>query len=202
MRISAVPDRAQTFKSFDELIIPKGFIPDPDETSYFDPEENEIHCFVLQEEDLSQPVYCPQCGRICRLNGHKTRICQILPVAGMTTYVHIRSRRYVCPDQDCGCSAFRPSEGFKTFQHRSDELNLAVFVISAFCSDVSAALICNFLGIKISHDSIRRLLSHVKVEDDPDVEVIGVDDVCLKKGRSYYTVIYDEKDHHLMALLN
>ncbi len=38
-------------------------------------------------------------------------------------------------------------------------------------------------------------------KDKPDIKGIGVDDVCLKKGQSYYTVIYDGEDHHLLALL-
>ena len=35
-----------------------------------------------------------------------------------------------------------------------------------------------------------------------DIEFIGVDDVCLRKGQTYHTAIYDGNDHHLLALLD
>jgi hypothetical protein len=40
------------------------------------------------------------------------------------------------------------------------------------------------MGITVSHDSINRILNHILVEDEPDIETIGVDDVCLRKGQT------------------
>lgn len=54
----------------------------------------------------------------------------------------------------------------------------------------------------VSRESIRQLLSHIEIKDEPDIDAVGIDDVCLKKGQSYYTVIYDAHDHHLLALLD
>lgn len=34
------------------------------------------------------------------------------------------------------------------------------------------------------------------------MEAIGVDDVAIRKGRTYATAVYDLKDHHLIALLD
>ena len=40
-------------------------------------------------------------------------------------------------------------------------------------------MICEEMGIIVSHDSVNRLLNHIFVEDEPDIDTIGVDDVCL-----------------------
>lgn len=191
----------KTFHSLDELFLPKGFCADPSHSHYVDA-DNAIHFHVLQTEP-DQDVFCPHCGSTdCARHGYETRTCQILPIAGQTAYVHIRQRRLRCKNPDCQAVTFIvPCDGFRIFQHRSDQLNMVILAISVFCSDTQAALICRSLGIQVEHDSIRRLLSHIHIQDNPDVEEIGVDDVCRKKGQTYCTAIYDAKDHHLMALL-
>ena len=40
------------------------------------------------------------------------------------------------------------------------------------------------------------------IEDDPDVDSIGIDDVAIRKGQTYATAIYDMEDHRLIALLD
>ncbi|WP_300921330.1 transposase, partial [uncultured Dubosiella sp.] len=86
--------------------------------------------------------------------------------------------------------------------HRSNQLNIVIFALSLFFSDSALSLVLRQLGIMVSRESIRQLLSHIEIKDEPDIDAVGIDDVCLKKGQSYYTVIYDAHDHHLLALLN
>lgn len=196
---AALPKGCTAFRSLDDLFIPGDMIPDPVYSHYVD-EEGCIHFHVLQKEESA---LCPHCqSSKCCSHGYSMHKCQILPIAGQTAYIHIRQKRYRCLNPECPADSFvLPSEGFKMFQHRSDQLSMAIFAISAFCSDRAAEIICRSLGIRVSHDSIRRLLSHIRIEDNLDIETIGVDDVCLKKGQTYYTVIYDGEDHHLLALL-
>ena len=58
------------------------------------------------------------------------------------------------------------------------------------------------MGIIVSHDSVRRTLDHIFVEDVPDIGLIGVYDVCLRKGQTYHTTIYDGNAHYLLVLLD
>ena len=57
------------------------------------------------------------------------------------------------------------------------------------------------MGVDVSADTVDNILKKVEVKDNPDVEMIGIDDVSLRKGMTYATAIYDLKDHHLIALL-
>lgn len=69
-------------------------------------------------------------------------------------------------------------------------------------SSNSTSLILSFLGVNISADTVDNILKNVNIKDNPDVEMIGIDDVAIRKGISYATAIYDLETHHLIALLN
>lgn len=189
------------FDSFDDIAIPKDFVMDPNQRNYID-SDGSIHVFVVQKHEC-ETIVCPHCKSSHILpHGYSTRKVQVLPLFGHTTYFHIRQKRYICGNDSCDAETFiQPSARFKIFQQRSDELNMVIFAISVFCSDKMAEIICRSMGINVSHDSIRRLLSKIKIEDNEDVEIIGVDDVSLRKGQTYYTVVYDGEDHRLLALL-
>ena len=126
-----------------------------------------------------------------------------MPVGGMTTYAHIALKRFKCENESCPQQTFvEELENARKYQQRSDLVNTVLFAVSVFCSDIAAAMICRDMGIMVSHDSANRIIEHCFVEDDPDIEFIGVDDVCLRKGQTYHTAIYDGNDHHLLALLD
>ena len=66
------------------------------------------------------------------------------------------------------------------------------------------ARICHTLGIKVSGDTVIRLL--LKRYDSfpiPEAgDVIGVDDFAYKKRHTYGTIIVDEKTHEPITLLD
>ncbi len=87
-------------------------------------------------------------------------------------------------------------------QVKSDDLICTILGISAFLSNEGASKVLKARGIRCSNDTVKRLCDHILIEDDADVEEIGVDDVATRKGQTYATAIYDMKDHHLLALLD
>ena len=87
-------------------------------------------------------------------------------------------------------------------QRRTDELNCLILAVSMFLSHEGASKVLKLLGVSISNDSIKRLTDKIIIEDNKDVEAIGIDDVAIRKGQTYATAIYDMEDHHLIALLD
>ena len=160
-----------------------------------------IHMYLRSN---SKSGICPFCDRESfYIHGKGFRHPQWMPIQGMTTYAHIELNRYRCLNGICPVKTFTEElDNVRRNQHRSDIVNTVILALAVFCSDVTAALICEEMGIIVSHDSVNRILNHIFVEDEPDVDSIGVDDVCLRKGQTYHTVIYDGNDHHLLALLN
>ncbi len=51
-------------------------------------------------------------------------------------------------------------------------------------------------------DAVRKIVMSIKFPDDKNIEGIGVDDISLRKGVSYLTVIYALSDHRLLAVLD
>lgn len=174
---------------------------DPEKNLSVDYDGRRVHVFL---RSTSESGICPCCGT-CAHKVHSTnyRHPQWMPVGGMTTYAHIALKRFKCENESCPQQTFvEELENARKYQQRSDLVNTVLFAVSVFCSDIAAAMICRDMGIMVSHDSANRIIEHCFVEDDPDIEFIGVDDVCLRKGQTYHTAIYDGNDHHLLALLD
>lgn len=174
---------------------------DPEKNLSVDYDGRRVHVFLRSTSDSG---ICPCCGT-CAHKVHciNYRHPQWMPVGGMTTYAHIALKRFKCENESCPQQTFvEELENARKYQQRSDLVNTVLFAVSVFCSDIAAAMICRDMGIMVSHDSANRIIEHCFVEDDPDIEFIGVDDVCLRKGQTYHTAIYDGNDHHLLALLD
>lgn len=174
---------------------------DPDKKTDVDYAGKRIHTYL---KSRSVSGVCPLCEKESgALHGKGFRHPQWMPIQGMTTYAHIELNRYKCLNGSCPVKTFTEElDNVRRNQHRSDIVNTIVLALSIFCSDIAASLICREMGIIVSHDSINRILNHILVEDEPDIEKIGADDVCLRKGQTYHTAIYSGEDHHLLALLN
>ena len=187
--------------SVNELLFGTSLKIDERRKTCIDTEHNTVHLYLAS---VSASARCTCCGQVSfEKQCTNFRHPQWMPINGMTTYAHIELNRFRCTNADCPRKTFvEQLEHVRKDQHRSDLVNLVVFAVSVFCSDIVTSLVCGEMGIRISHDSANRLLDKISVEDDPDVEFIGVDDVSLRKGRTYHTVIYDGNDHHLLALLD
>lgn len=201
-----VRDRESVLRSTEnitiqELLFGNMLEVDPKKNLSVDYDGRRVHVFLRSTSDSG---ICPCCGT-CAHKVHCTnyRHPQWMPVGGMTTYAHIALKRFKCENESCPQQTFvEELENARKYQQRSDLVNTVLFAVSVFCSDIAAAMICRDMGIMVSHDSANRIIEHCFVEDDPDIEFIGVDDVCLRKGQTYHTAIYDGNDHHLLALLD
>ncbi len=204
--IFPVRDQASILQSVDagsiqELLFGSSLVVDGDFKPSVDVHNNILHIYLKSASSCGQ---CPCCGNTSSdVNCINFRHPQWMPLNGMTTYAHIALKRYVCSNKECIRQTFvEQPDNVRKNQHRSDLVNLVIFAISIFCSDIATSMICKEMGIQISHDSVNRMLEKISVEDDTDVEFIGVDDVSLRKGQTYHTVVYDGNDHHLLALLD
>ena len=188
-------------ESISELLFGSDLVIDENRNIALDHDGDIVHVFL---KSVTKSAFCPCCGAVSdKFHCTNFRHPQWMPINGMTTYAHIALNRYRCIEPECPQGTFVENlESVKAFQHRSDLVNIVIFAISVFCSDIATSMICREMGISVSHDSANRLLDHILIEDDPDVEFIGVDDVSTRKGQTYQTVIYAGEDHHLLALLD
>lgn len=181
--IFPVRDQASILQSVDagsiqELLFGSSLVLDEELKPSVDAHNHILHIYLKSASSCGQ---CPCCGNTSSdVNSINFRHPQWMPLNGMTTYAHIALKRYVCNNKGCIQQTFvEQLDSVRRNQHRSDLVNLVIFAISIFCSDIATSMICEEMGIRISHDSANRMLEKISIEDDTDAEFIGVDDVSL-----------------------
>lgn len=159
---------------------------------------------VICVKATSHDDVCPVCGSpVHVLHNTYHRTIQTYPIRGKNTYLDVIAYKYKCTNDDCDRKVIMQNLPFvSTSQRRTDDLNCLILAVSMYLSNEGASKVLALLGVKISNDSIKRLTDKIIIEDDPDVENIGIDDVAIRKGQTYATAIYDMDDHHLIALLD
>lgn len=163
-------------------------------------EEGALHLFVKSRPHEAK---CPCCGKVSRsLHATYERVLQDTPIHCKPTYLHANVYKYNCENPECDCTVFMEDLPFaKPSQVRTEALNSLILGVSMFLSNEGASKVLALLGVKVSNDTIQRLYDRIEFIDNPNVEEIGIDDVAIRKGRTYATAVYDLKDHHLIALL-
>ncbi len=147
---------------------------------------------------------CPSCGTISnKFHATCTRTIQFVPIHLKPTYININLYKFDCLNENCSVKVFRENLALcGPKQKFFYELKCLIFAISLFLSDETTSKILKLIGINVSNDTVRRLYQNIEIKDNVDVEEIGIDDVSIKRGMKYATIIYDMKDHHLLALLD
>jgi transposase len=162
--------------------------------------EESSHIYVKSQSRMG---ICPLCGEASeKYHATYRRSIQIIPMNRKTTYAKVIAYKYECCNENCPQKVFMESLPFALpSQVRSTELNHLILAVSLFMSNEGASNTLRLIGIRVSDDAIKRLYDSIQIQDSPDVEAVGIDDVAIRKGQSYATAIYDMKDRSMIALL-
>ncbi len=164
-------------------------------------EEKENINFWL--EQIEERCSCPNCGwESTSVKDVHSRRIQDTPIHNKNVYINIEVREFKCNNKDCGIKTFSEELPFAAKnQVRTYALTEFILIHAIYMSSNCTSLILSFLGVNVSADTVDNILKNIKIKDNPDVEMIGIDDVSIRKGISYATAIYDLETHHLIALL-
>lgn len=160
----------------------------------------------IQMKSLTKECACPNCGVVSkRHRGTFVRKIQDIPLFKKALMLHVNIYEYACDEAECNVTSFTETfKGFLNYYTRKTErLSELICAIALETSCEGCARICKEMGIKISGDSIIRLLIK-KYESQSVIEsgsVIGVDDFAFAKRKTYGTVVVDEATHQPVALL-
>jgi len=169
----------------------------------YDIEESK-NCLLIKIKSRSHACNCPLCGtKSIRVSSTYRRVLQDTPIHDKTTYIDVDAYKYYCLNVNRPQYIFAEKLPFAgTNQVRTDNLSMLILGVSIFLSNEGASRVLSLLGVKISDDSIKKLYDKLEFKDDSDVAAVGIDDVAVRKGRTYDTAIYDLTDYHLIALLS
>ena len=161
---------------------------------------------IIHLKSITKECECPGCGRmLTEHHGTYTRKVQDLPILGKNVQLHVMIREYNCK---CGeCSVKTVTESFEGFLNPYDRMTqrcidfVSMLALETSCE--GAARICQSMNLKVSGDTIIRLLQrqYELQEKLTCSTIVGVDDFAFKKRHKYGTIIVDGQTHKTIAIL-
>ena len=160
----------------------------------------------LNMKSITSHAVCPLCHQISS-HYHSTyhRTIQDLPLLGYNVELDITAYRYYCENSECGQKVFAEElEGFTgTYRRKTERLEQLILSIAMNTSCEGCSRICHEMGIRVSGDSVIRLLTTTYEGNEHQCGCfIGIDDFAYKKGQTYGTVICDGDSHNPVEILD
>jgi transposase len=155
-------------------------------------EMNATGDFIITVESTVEGSECHRCGRrITKPYGHDQEMTlRHLSILGKKTYIRIRPKRYQCRD----CEG-RPTTTQKAswYEPRSEQTKVYEkhILLALVNSTVTDASVKEDIGYEAVMGIVERYLSgQVNWDECERLEVIGVDEIALKKGhRDFVTIV-------------
>ena len=158
----------------------------------------DIDSLQIHLKSCKNSCRCPNCGIVShRYHGTYIRNVQELPIHGMRIQFQISAYEYNCENTACSTTTIAESYDhfIQPYSRMTNRLSEFLFTLALETSCEGAARIAKTMNIKISGDTIIKLL--IKKYDSTNVsscsDVIGVDDFAFKKGSNYGTIIVDDE---------
>jgi transposase len=180
-----------------------GFYPESLKITRVTNAEKQITIYLKSQKHSHK---CHKCGKeMTSYHGTYTRTVQDLPILGKKVTLKISAYEYHCQNTACPIKAF--TEDYEGFIGKSERMTRRCEeLIKAIASETScegAAAICGKIGIKVSGDTIIRMVKKA-VEGKPAEkcsETVGVDDFAYRKGQTYCTIICDGESREPIEIL-
>ena len=166
-------------------------------------EVNERKDYIISLESKRKSTICQYCGKeITKSHGTGREIkLRHLSVFGHRVYIHLRPKRFECPD----CGGKTTTQKLSWYEPNSSHTKaydqyLILLLINSTVSDVSHK---ENVGYGAVAGALERWVSTgVNWDEIEDLAIVGIDEVAMKKGKNNYLAIISSQqaDGHIVLL--
>jgi transposase len=170
-----------------------------------------VEALLVSDERLTicglvQPteVRCPLCGELAaRVHSRATRTLADLPWAGVTVQLRVQIRKFFCDNPACPRRIFseRLAGIAAVAARRTERQREALLDLAAALGGEAGARLAAKRGMRVSPDTLLRLLRAAPEAERPTPAVLGVDDWAIHKGLTYGTILVDLERHRPVDVL-
>jgi len=140
-------------------------------------------------------------GPVGRVHGWCSRTLADVPVGGRKMLLVLCLRRLMCRTRDCPQRTFREQVPGLTqrWARRTDRLTAMITRFGIEAAGRAGVRFLEAAGVSISRDTVLRAVMRQPLPFDLDREpvprVLSVDDVAIRRGQRYATMILDAVTH-------
>jgi transposase len=148
---------------------------------------------------------CPLCSRRSnRIHSRYQRTIRDLPCFGTPVVLHLRLRRFVCRNHRCRRHIFceRLPDLVDPRVHRTNQLRHTLQTVGLALGGEAGSRLAGLLGMPTSSAGMLRLVRLAPLPTIGTIQVLGVDDWCKRKGRTYGTLLVDLEQYCPIDLID
>src|SRR6266576_318715 len=156
--------------------------------------ETDEQSIIAVVATTSSGAQCPLCQRRSEsIHSRYVRCVADLPWAGWQVRLELHVRRFFCQNQDCQRRIFteRLPKVVAPYARRTMRLADLLTLIGFALGGEAGSYLVERMGLEIAPETLLRLVRKQQEQLVPTPRVLGVDDFCFRRRRSYGAILVD-----------